>query len=58
MKNRNGNISVQKTNEMIKHNQYWLMFWKICAYKCSSARWADAHDNSDRDVTKSRYVDV
>ena len=58
MKNRYDNISVQKTNEMIKHNRYWFMFWKICAHKCSSVRWTDVHNNSDHDTIKSRYVDV
>ena len=32
--------------------------WNISAHVCSSARWADDHDNPDRDITKSRTLDV
>ena len=31
--------------------------WNISAHLCSSARWADDHDNPDCDM-KSRTVDV
>ena len=32
--------------------------WNIGAHLCSSARWADDHDNPDCDIMKSRTEDV